>query len=365
MTRSACSNSRSSQHPPRPTCLQITAALLAVATAAAPLAAAAQAAEMPDLVYERESYAAQQLPARGYTLSHTQTARQGSYWQYWWSSQRNQCLRVAVNNTQVTQIITTSANDCQQRSGSGWPSHSAEPTDLAYRDAGYASRAMSDRGYVLSHSATAKDGAYWQYWWSYPQSRCMRLAINRDQVTQVVPTDEHDCNQHGSGSSGPSKGAQVAIAAAAIAGVAALAHKSHESEKDRASQSPQNVADFERGYRDGLYHQGYHNYNNSRDYSDGYNKGTDRRASETSYRSYGGSHSGYSSYVNLQDLNGARASSADGEMRSRGFTGRGGYKDGEHSMTTWWNASTRQCVSMAVQDGRVAHLSAIPESNCR
>jgi hypothetical protein len=347
---------------------QATAALVAAATAAAPLAAAAQASEMPDLVYERESHAAQQLPARGYTLSHTQSARQGSYWQYWWNAQRSQCLRVAVNNLQVTQIISTSAGDCQQRGGSGgggWPLNDGIPTDLAYRDAGYASNQLSYRGYVLSHSASAKDGAYWQYWWSHQRAQCLRIAVNRDQVTQVIRTDEHDCNQHVSGSSGPSKGAQVAIAAAAIAGVAALAHKSHESDKDRAAQSPQEVAEFERGYRDGMYHQGYHNYNNSRDYGAGYNKGTERRDAETSYRSSAGAHSGYAGYVNLIDLNGVRGSSAEDELRARGFASRGGYKEGNRSINTWWNGNTRQCVNVAVQDGRVANVSPIPDSNCR
>jgi hypothetical protein len=52
-------------------------------------------------------------------------------------------------------------------------------------------------------------------------------------------------------------------------------------------------------------------------------------------------------------------------MRSRGFVGRGGYKDGDRSITTWWNGNTRQCVNMAVADGRVANISAIPEGNCR
>ena len=35
----------------------------------------------------------------------------------------------------------------------------------------------------------------------------------------------------------------------------------------------QSVAEFERGYRDGLHREDYHNYNNTEAYSDGYGQG--------------------------------------------------------------------------------------------
>lgn len=191
----------------------------------------------------------------------------------------------------------------------------------------------------------------------------MRLAIADGRVANVKDTDEHDCVQKSGDSGSMSDGAKVAIAAAAILGTAALAHKSHDNDKDRSKQSPQQVAEFDRGYRDGLYHQGYHNYNNTRDYSDGYQRGTEKRDAETSYRSGHGRHSGYSSYVNVQDLVGARASSAD-ELRARGLVTRGGYQDGSRAVSMRWNDRTRQCLSMVVRDGRVKKLEPIDNHNC-
>jgi hypothetical protein len=233
-----------------------------------------------------------------------------------------------------------------------------------YQPADFASRTLPQRGFELAGTNSAKGNAYWQYWWSGQREQCVRVAVNGGRVTQLITTDEHDCNQTVSSAKGPSKGAQVAIAAAAIAGVAALAHKSHESNKDRATQSPQDVAEFERGYRDGLYGQGYHNYNNRPDFSDGYSKGSEKRSAETGYRSNQAPHSGYAGCVNVNDLVGARGASADGELRSRGFTDKGGDQQSGRAISMWWNARTRQCLNMVLRDGRVERLDPIAEGHC-
>jgi hypothetical protein len=65
---------------------------------------------------------------------------------------------------------------------------------------------------------------------------------------------------------------KAALAAAAIAGVAILAHRSHERDEEK-HKNEQQTAEFERGYRDGLYHQTYHDYNRSQAYVDGYQAG--------------------------------------------------------------------------------------------
>jgi hypothetical protein len=242
----------------------------------------------------------------------------------------------------------------------------AQPSDLAdlvYQADEYASRELPARGYVLTHS-DVRDHATWHYWWKSSTYQCARLTTSRGKVTDARLTDEHDCDQRSAGSAGMSDGAKVAVAAAAILGVAALAHKSHERDQQRSQQSPQDVAEFERGYRDGLYAQGYHNYNNRNEYSDGYRQGSDKRASETSYRSTSGKHSGYAPYVNVQDLVGARASSLEGEMRRRGFVDKGGYKSESRAFSNWWNASTRQCMQAVVGDGRVERINSLYEGNC-
>lgn len=235
--------------------------------------------------------------------------------------------------------------------------------DLQYQGQDYAERELPRRGYTLTHS-DVRDDRVVQYWWSGSRSECARVSSTDRRVSGIKTTDEHDCNQKSNGDKGISDGAKVAIAAAAILGVAALAHKSHENRHDRDKQTPQQVAEFDRGYRDGLYDQGWHNYNNSGDYSDGYQSGREKRAAETGHRPADGFHSGNAGYVNVQDLRGARGSSADSELNARGFVTKGGYKDGDRAVTIWWNRGTRQCLSMVVRDGRVKKLEPIVEGNC-
>jgi hypothetical protein len=341
------------------------AACVSAALVGAPLPALSQVGGLDDLLYQSSDYATRSMPQRGYVLTGSAASKGNSYWQYWWSDSRGQCVRLAINDYRVTQAIGVGAGECH-RGGSLPVSPQARPdnSDLANQTEDHVSRQLSWRGYVLTHSADAKSG-YWQYWWSGQRDQCLRVAVNGGRATQIVTTDEHDCNQTASGSSGPSKGAQVAIAAAAIAGVAALAHKSHENQKDRASQSPQDVAEFERGYRDGLYSQGYHNYNNRPDYSDGYNKGSEKRGFETSYRSNQGHHSGYAGYVNVNDLVGARAAGAESDLQARGFRNTSGYKANDRAYTYWWNASTRQCLNAAVYGGRMESLQSTGEAYCQ
>jgi hypothetical protein len=243
-------------------------------------------------------------------------------------------------------------------------SQPSELLDLKNHSEEHAARELSRRGYFLTQTLS-RHGALHQFWWSQSRDYCVRIAVERNRVTEVKSSDDHDCNQRNRDGKGPSQGAQMAIAAAAILGVAALAHKSHENDKDRASQSPQEVAEFERGYRDGLYHQGYHNYNNRREYGNGYQKGQEARAAETPYRSNQGHHSGYSSYVNVNDLVGARASGAEDDLRSRGFRNTSGYKAKDRAHTYWWNGNTRQCLNAAVHDGRMESIESTAESYCQ
>ena len=72
----------------------------------------------------------------------------------------------------------------------------------------------------------------------------------------------------------------------------------------------------------------------------------------------------HSRHVNLSDLIGMRARNLDSEMRSRGFINKGGYKQGDTSFTTWWNASAKQCVEVETKQGRVHQVKGIFEGNC-
>ena len=42
-----------------------------------------------------------------------------------------------------------------------------------------------------------RGGGFWQFWWHPRFRECQRVAVNQNQVTQVIRTDERDCNQGG------------------------------------------------------------------------------------------------------------------------------------------------------------------------
>lgn len=89
-----------------------------------------------------------------------------------------------------------------------------------------------------------------------------------------------------------SDGAKMAVGAAALLGIAALLHKSHH--RDDRNFNEQQTADFERGYRDGLYNNSFNNHGDNGEYNDGYNKGVNERSQQSSYR-YGNGNANYGS----------------------------------------------------------------------
>ncbi len=236
--------------------------------------------------------------------------------------------------------------------------------DLTYQESDWAKEQMRSRGYTRIHGDW-HNNRNWTYWWSNAGSTCIKMQDDGRTVQSLVTTVAMDCNQKESddNKSGMSTGAKVAIGAAALIGVALLASKSHQR-GEKHSQDEKSTAEFERGYRDGLHHERYHNYQNTSAYSDGYNAGQQKRDQETSYRSNSGYHSGYQSYVSLDDLVDARASSAEGELQSRGFRHTGGYQQGNKAFTTWWNERTRQCVQAVTKEGRIKRFESINEGNC-
>ena len=73
---------------------------------------------------------------------------------------------------------------------------------------------------------------------------------------------------------------------------------------------------------------------------------------------------GLAQQMNPVELVGMRGRSMDDEMNIRGFSNVGGYKNDGASMTTWWNAGARQCISVETRDGRVSKAETIVDGNC-
>ena len=237
-------------------------------------------------------------------------------------------------------------------------------TDLRHPSTEWGNDQLRMRGYTFINT-DYHDGKTFDYWWQGSSRTCIQVRNADGQCEAIKVTAKTDCNQYQKTASDKNDAAAaVAIGATAILGAAVLAHNSHHRD-DKHGNDSKSVAEFDRGYRDGLYNQTYHNYSNSTAYSDGYSAGSQDRYERTSYRPRDGRYSGYHPYVSLDDLVGASAASADSQLRSRGFRDTGGYRQDNKSFVTWYNQSTRQCVHAVTKDGRIKRFESIDEGNCR
>ena len=60
-----------------------------------------------------------------------------------------------------------------------------------------------------------------------------------------------------------------------------------------------------------------------------------------------------------------RTGSLDAEMAARGFKSVDGYQAAGATISTWWNAGSRECLSLETRQGHVAKTEAIAEGNCQ
>lgn len=67
----------------------------------------------------------------------------------------------------------------------------------------------------------------------------------------------------------------------------------------------------------------------------------------------------------LDDMVGARAGQAEGELIRRGYRNVRGEKGDDRSYSYWWNARLRQCVTIATMDGRYASITPTTAPDCR
>ncbi len=149
---------------------------------------------------------------------------------------------------------------------------------------------LERRGYTHIDTSKSSNAAY-SYWWNNQKSSCIRVTTRDGRYQALIDVDAADCGQTKK-ESGVSDGAKVAMGAAALLGVAALLHKSHD--RDDRNYNEQQTADFERGYRDGLYNNSFNSRGGSGEYRDGYNRGVSERGQQSSYR-YGQGNDNYNS----------------------------------------------------------------------
>lgn len=175
-------------------------------------------------------------------------------------------------------------------SATAWAGPADDLRDLVDAKGAGGEAELERRGYTHIDTHKSTNSAY-GYWWSNAKSSCIRVTTRDGRYQALTDVDPSDCGQTKK-ESGMSDGAKVAVGAAALLGIAALAHKSHQ--RDDRNYNEQQTADFERGYRDGLYNNSFNSRGGSGEYSDGYNKGVDERRQQSGYR-YGQGSDNYGS----------------------------------------------------------------------
>lgn len=198
------------------------------------------------------------------------------------------------------------------------------------------------------------------YWWNGNTKECIKVVTYDGNFQSIDQTTNADCNQKGGNGD---KTAAIAVGAAALLGIAALASKSHH--RGDSDYDERGMSEFERGHRDGLYGQAYHNYNRSDSYSSGYDSGVRERSNQTSYRggyNYGG---GYSGYAEFNDLEGQDRKYAVSQLQSRGFVMRDNKIAGDTRYMTFWREASRQCIVTNSSGGTIYSIESVSPRTCR
>jgi hypothetical protein len=109
-----------------------------------------------------------------------------------------------------------------------------------------------------------------------------------------------------------------------------------------------------------MYNHSFNNFNDTSGYRNGYDAGVDTRNNQSHHQSHTSNHDhGHVQKTEFADLKGARASSADSELRRRGFHDVDSFKSGQTAYSIWYKRSTGQCLQNTVAQGRVVDISDI------
>lgn len=198
------------------------------------------------------------------------------------------------------------------------------------------------------------------YWWNGNTKECIKVVTYDGNFQSIDQTTNADCNQKGGSGD---KTAAIAVGAAALLGIAALASKSHH--RGDSDYDERGTSEFERGHRDGLYGQAYHNYSRSDAYSNGYDSGVREREHQTSYRGGYRGGGGYSAYAEFNDLNGQERNYATGQLTSRGFTQLDNKRTDQGRYMTYWRASSKQCLVVNSRNGYIYSIESVSPRTCR
>lgn len=172
--------------------------------------------------------------------------------------------------------------------------------DLVGMRASSAEGELDDRGYRYQNGYDGEKSKH-AYWWNGKHDRCVEVVTRNGRIRSIDDATDKDC--------GKKSGSGTGTAVAAVAGVALIAAIA-------AAAS---------------------------------HKSGDKKTTDAASGTPGGA-------ITVSDLNGWRASTADTELRNRGFANVDAFQSGNTSYTIWYRKESAQCVQMTTADGKASDV---------
>ncbi len=198
---------------------------------------------------------------------------------------------------------------------------------------------LESRGYRLI--STKKDNyASYTTWWSDDKNKCISVKTADGRTASIIKLSPSDCGQYGT---------------TAYSGYSQNEYNAHNSHYD----SSLHETAYAKGYNDGRYGKGWHNYyytsTEKEGYNQGYNNGTaDRDRNHNSY-DYSSGYKGHQAQVKYMDLKGWEAYSAYDVLHQRGFREVERYKK-DRLWIVWEHSSTRKCIKTGEDGGKIREI---------
>lgn len=209
---------------------------------------------------------------------------------------------------------------------------------------------LKSRGYKFVKTEEGDDRK-WSNWWKKSTNTCITVTTVNGRYDAILKTPSSDCNvgnDNNGGGNSDSLDVSDLVGARASSGEAELNKRGYrfiKSEKGddriwsnwwkRSTSTCINVVTVNGRY-------------------DAITKtpSADCNANNGNGGNGGGMGGGATAKVDVSDLVGARASSGESEMKSRGFRLVDSLRSGNTSYTIWWRQPSRQCIQVATAEGR-------------
>jgi hypothetical protein len=230
--------------------------------------------------------------------------------------------------------------------------------DLVNQNAQPGKAALTSRGWSLAHSDELR-GKTWQYWWHGKDDACALVTVVNARFERIVATAESDCMTKGGNPWRMSAKGKVTAGAAKALGVDALMHRSHERDEQRHNDV-RAVAEFERGYRDGLQAVRLTRAPGADAYGDGHQAGSVRRAMQAQATTPPATAQAAGPGGSLIGL---RTAALEVTMKARGYERWSGFSKGRDSFAVW-RQGPRQCLRTSARDDVVVDVSEVNETEC-